>query len=235
MRRGPAVTRVVAALLAALTALTATSAGAETIAAPGTLSDAAFHRLVGCAAPPDGACSTEPIRWDRGQRIRVALRQIAPGYLGRKRPRADAALTRAVDELNAAGANLRLSRVPATAPAEIVVHFLDLAEGAAISGTGLDWVDGTQIDRIATLIAVAPDTPRIHRAAIVVASTLETRDYEAEVLKALTRAMGLTTEVSGAAYAGLSVLAPAPEDGAAPTRLAPQDIAALRLHYANAD
>lgn len=199
------------------------------VAAPGILADGDFHRLVGCAAPPGEDCTRPMLRWRTESPIRVALRRIDPGYLGRPKQRADAALTQALRELNAAGARFRLARVGPADRAEIAVYFLDLDTGDTIAGTGIDWVDGTAIDDIATLIAVDPDRTRILGAAIVVSAGVETRAFEAAMLKALTRVMGLTTEVGGTAYAGLSALA---HDSYTATRLGPQDLAALRRHYA---
>ncbi|MCB1350491.1 MAG: hypothetical protein KDK11_18330, partial [Maritimibacter sp.] len=169
------------------------------------------------------------LRWETDGAIRVALRRIDPVYVGRQRPRAEAALTRAIGELNAAGARFRLSRVPNHDRAEIVVYFLDLAPDTAIDGTGLGWVDGVAIDEVATLIAVDPEQTRILAAAIVVTTGLETKSFEAAILTALTRAMGLATEIDAPAYDGLSVLA---HGSTAATRLGPQDLVALRRLYA---
>ena len=234
---GPALARVLARVCApvcvpvcsVLLLLGAAPApAADVVAAPGRLSDSDFYRLVSCAAPPGGACARPMLRWRSESPIRVALRRIDPGYLGRPKQRAEAALTRALRELNATGARFHLARVGPADRAEITVFFLDLDPGVSISGTGIDWVDGAQIDEIATLIAVDPDRTRILGASIVVAAGLETKAFEAAMLKALTRAMGLTTEVAGTAYQGISPLA---HDSYAATRLGPQDLTALRQHY----
>ena len=233
MSRGPAATRVFAAALAVcivpLPAMVRATPAEDVVAAPGTLGDAAFYRLVSCAAPPGGDCARPAVRWRTESPIRVALRRIDPVFVGRQRPRADAALTRAIGELNGAGARFRLSRVAANDRAEIVLYFLDAAPDGTIAGTGIDWVDGAEIDDIATLIAVDPERTRIRAAAIVATPALETRAYEAAVLTALTRAMGLATAMDAPAYDGLSVLAHGVHEA---TRLGPQDIVALRRHYA---
>lgn len=236
MSSGPVRTRVRAKTIAALLTLAVTFAfpahaapGADVVAASGKLTDEDFYRLVSCAAPPGGACARPALRWETDGAIRVALRRIDPVYVGRQRPRAEAALTRAIGELNAAGARFRLSRVPNHDRAEIVVYFLDLAPDTAIDGTGLGWVDGVAIDEVATLIAVDPEQTRILAAAIVVTTGLETKSFEAAILTALTRAMGLATEIDAPAYDGLSVLA---HGSTAATRLGPQDLVALRRLYA---
>lgn len=211
-------------------ALTASATLAEdAIAVTGPLTDEDFYRLVSCAAPPGGACTGPVLRWDAERPIRASLRRIDPGYLGGRKYRAEAAFTRAVRELNAAGAGFRLARVAPDVPAEIGVYFLDLVDGAPIAGTGVDWVDGADVDRITTRVAVDPAGGLIRAAVIVASAALETTAYETAVLAQLTRAMGLMTAVASPAYRGVSVLA---DDPAGTTRLAPQDITALKRHYA---
>lgn len=225
----PALARVLAPVTAAFVSLAATALADDTVvAAPGRLTDDDFYRLVSCGAPPGGDCAHDPLRWQAERPIRVALRRIDPGFVGRQRPRAQAALTRALRELNAAGAAFHLARVGPADRAEIAVYFLDLDRGDTIAGTGIEWVDGATIDEIATLIAVDPGRTRILGATIVVATALETADFEAAMLTALTRAMGLTTQVDAPAYQGVSALA---YGSRATTRLGPQDLVALRRHY----
>lgn len=226
----PALARVLAPVTVVLVSLAATALADDTVvAAPGRLTDDDFYRLVSCGAPPGGDCAHDPLRWEAERPIRVALRRIDPGFVGRQRPRALAALTRALRELNAAGAAFHLARVGPADRAEIAVYFLDLDHGDTIAGTGIDWVDGATIDEIATLIAVDPGRSRILSAAIIVGAELETQAFEAAMLKAMTRAMGLTTEIDAPGYASVSALAHAE---LAATELGPQDRAALRLHYA---
>ncbi len=217
-----------AALGAALGAGLGSAAGAEPLALPGRVSDTDFYRAASCAAPPGGACTAPLLRWDTEKPIRVALRPLDPAYTGRRKPRAEAALTRAVQQLNGAGAGFHLAEVGPRNRAEISVHFLGVSPGGTVEGTGLGWADGAAIGEVSTRLAVDPETGRIHAAAVLVSTGLATAAYEAALLSALTGAMGLTTELRAPAYDGLSALARA---GAAPTRLAPQDAAALRLHY----
>lgn len=226
---GPALARVLAPVCAVMMSVSATAVpAADVIAAPGRLSDGDFYRLVACAAPPGGDCTRPMLRWQVERPVRVALRRIDPAYLGRPRLRAEASVTQALRELNASGSPVRLARVGPTDRAEIGIYFLDLAGSGTIAGTGVDWVDGAEIDGMATLIAVDPDQTRILGAAVVVTRDLETAAFEGAMLKALTRSLGLTTEVAAPAYAGLSALA---HDSYTATRLGPQDLAALHRHY----
>ncbi len=221
MRRGPAAAFAFALALP-------WGATADPLALPGRLSDADFYRAASCGAPPGEPCTGPLLRWNTEKPVRVALRPLAPAYAGRRKPRAEAALTRALQELNATGAGFRLTRVGARDLAEISVYFLGVAPGDTIAGTGIGWVDGAAIGEVSTRLAVDPETGRIRAAAVLVSTGLATAAYEAALLAALTGAMGLTAEISAPAYNGRSTLA---RQGTAPIRLAPQDAAALRLHY----
>ena len=204
------------------------AAATDAVVVGGRLSDVDFYRLVSCAAPPGGDCATQARRWRSERPIRVALRRIDPAYLGRRKLRADAALTRALQHLNAAEAGFRLARVGPTDPAEIEVFFLGLAVGDVIAGTGVDGIDGVEIAETAMRLAINPAGDIIEGAAIVVSASLETPAYEAAMLKQMTRAMGLTTEIDAPVYRAVSALARGNEG---PTELGPQDLAALRRHY----
>ncbi len=213
-------------------ALLAVPAGAqEAIEAPGRLSDEDFYRAVACAAPPGGDCQKPFVRWDATRPIRVALRQIDDAFLGRPKLRADAALERAMQALNAADAGFRLARVDADAPAEIEIFFLSIARGQPIAGTGIEGVDGGRLGGASTRVLFDHDTGFITRAAVVFSTTLETRAYESVMLEELTQAMGLLTDIGGPAYRGVSVL---DQETNSATDLAPQDIMALRRHYGGA-
>jgi len=72
------------------------------------------------------------------------------------------------------------------------------------------------------------DTGYIERAAVVFSTTLPTPDYEGVMLKKMTQAMGLMTDIKGPAYRGVSVF---DQETNAATELASQDIMALRRHY----
>lgn len=217
--------------LAMLLASALPALGQEVIAAPGRLSDNDFFRATACAAAPGGDCAHPFYRWDASRPIRVALRRIDPAYLGRPRLRAQAALERAIQAVNAADVGLRLAPVAADANAEIEIFFLDLAPGAAIAGTGIDGVDGARLGPASTRLEVAPDGGAISRAAIVFSTGVATEDYEARMLAELTQALGLTASLTGLAYQVSSVRAEPPRA----TRLGAQDIMALRRLYSGRD
>lgn len=215
------------ALALAVTALPA--AAQDPVAAQGLLSDEDFYRAVACAAPPGGACQKPLLRWDASRPIRVALREIAPAYLGRRAKVAESAVTLAVRALNGADAGFRLAQVPPDAAAEIEIRFLGIAAGAAIAGTGIDAIDGTPIARASTRVQSDLDAETIERAVVLVSTSLDTPEFAPALLGELAQAMGLLTGLDSPAYAGLSVLA---EDDYTADALGPQDIMALKRHYA---
>lgn len=222
-------TRFAGVLALVLALLPGLSAAQMVVEAPGRLADEDFHRLVACAAPPGGECTQPLLRWPTERPIRVALRRIDPAYLGRPKQRADAALTRAVQALNGADAGFRLARVPADVPAEIEIYFLDVAAGDTLTDGAIPGLDGFAVGEVSSRLAVDTEHDQIRRAILVVSTTLPTPAYEAAMLSALTRTMGLMAIVTGPAYDRKSVLA---ADTGGLTELAPQDIAALRRHYA---
>jgi hypothetical protein len=199
------------------------------VTAPGALSDDDFFRAVACAAPPGGACQKPFLRWQVEHPIRVALRVVDDAYLGRRKLRASAALTRALQALNAAGAGLRLVEVGTESPAEIEIFFLDLQKGERIAGTGLEGVDGAVLGDASTRVLVNRDTGAILHAAVVFSTSLRTRAYESVMLAELTQALGLMTDIRSPAYDGVSVLA---QDSNAAKKLGVQDIMALQRLYA---
>ncbi len=207
-----------------LALLLATPALSEAVEAPGRLTDAAFHRLLACPGPQEQECA-RLMRWDSTRPVRIALRQIDPAFLGRKKLRAAAALERAVQEINDADIGLRLALV--TGAAEIEVFFLDISPDTPIAGTEMDGVDGVSASAVTTRVRFNHASGQLERAALVFTPALATPRYEAAMLRAVARSLGLLTPVSGAPYDKQSVFAA----GSNRTTLGPQDIAALRLHY----
>ena len=217
------------ALALAVLLLAAPPAAAQAyVEVAGRLSDEDFFRAVACAAEPGGDCRKPFVRWEASRPIRVALRRIDPAYLGRPKLRAGAALERAVRALNAAEAGFRLAPVGPGDHAEIEVFFLDLDQGAEISGTGIEGVDGAALGAASTRVLYNHDTGYAERAAVVVSRGLATRAYESVLLQELTQAMGLMTDIKSAAYDGVSVLA---LESNTATQLGPQDILALKRLY----
>lgn len=195
----------------------------------GPLSPEDFYRLVSCRALPGGACTAEPVRWspERAADLRVALAPVPadapPDVVAAVRD----ALGRAIGEINAAGAQLRLRPGAPGEPADVTLHLAPVAEGSLIEGTGVSGVDGQEIG--AALVTVWWDEGQdLTEAVIVLAQDLPAPDIGPVVLEELTQAMGLMTDIRNPAYEGVSVFS---EDSNRVTTLGPQDREALRRHY----
>lgn len=76
------------------------------------LSDEAFYRLVACAAPPGGECAKPLIRWPEARRLRlrIGIAGVASSFPSYKLDLVDRAIDAAISEINAAGAELFLTR-----------------------------------------------------------------------------------------------------------------------------
>ncbi|SDN47445.1 Protein of unknown function [Lutimaribacter pacificus] len=199
----------------------------EYVATTGLLTDDDFYRLVACGAAPGGACTKPLIRWDTLSPLRVAIARIDRAYLGGRQMRARAALIRAVQYLNDAGAGLRLVITDDPGHAHIRIYLLDTDGSTPVSGSGLDTIEGATI-RGATVRVWWTNRHEITRAIIAFSTNLSIRQYESAMLEEVTQALGFMTDIRNPAYDGVSVFS---EDSNAAKTLGPQDIMALRRHY----
>lgn len=195
----------------------------------GKLSSEDFYRLVSCRALPGGPCTADPVRWspDRARDLAVGFAPLPAGYPEETAARMEQALGRAIEEINAAGAALRLRRAEKGQARDITLHLAPVNEGDTIQGTGVRGVDGQEIG--AALVTVWWDQGQdLTEAVIVLAENLPPSDVAPVMLEELTQAMGLMTDIRNPAYEGLSVFS---EDSNRVTSLGPQDQEALRRHY----
>ena len=201
---------------------------AEVVEVPGTLSDDDFYRVVSCGAAPGGACTKPVLHWRLDRPVRVSIAEMDRAYLGKRQARGRAALIRAVQEINAAGANIRLVLVDPGAPADIKVYFHATDGSVPITGTGNPDLDGAHV-KGAQVRLWGSSEEGISRGAIVFSTRLNLRAYESVMLEELTQALGLMTDIKSPAYDGVSIFA---EDSNASKVLGQQDLMALRRHYA---
>ena len=197
------------------------------IATTGPLADDDFYRLVACAAPPRGPCAKPSVRWPLGAQLKVAIARMDRAFLGRPQARARAALARAVQYLNATGANIRLVRSDSPATADIRLYFVDNDGRTPLLGKGIRGFEGAVVRGGAVRIWW-DQAGIIQGANIVFTRRLAIRDYESALLEELTQSLGLMTDIKNSHYNGLSIFA---EDSNAAKQLAPQDKMALRRHY----
>lgn len=214
-----------ALLLAAPAA--APAAAQEFVTVGERLSDRDFHRLVACAAPPGGACAKPMMRWPAGKRrgLSVGLLPPPPGLPDWKAALVEEGVARAVAEVNGAGAGIRLRAVDG--PGDVTVRVVGTPPGGIIGGTGEEALDGRPLPL--ALVAVRRDrgTGAIAEAQIALSAGIRRREVAPVLLEEVVQALGLVTDVGGAAY-HRSIFS---ETGNSAAFLRGQDAAALRLHY----
>ena len=108
--------------------------------------------------------------------------------------RARAAVIRAIQYLNDAGAGFRLVLTEAPQQAHIRIYLLDTDGSAPVRGTGVDTIDGATI-RGATVRVWWTNTREITRAVIAFSTNLSIRQYESAMLEELTQALGFMTDI----------------------------------------
>lgn len=193
----------------------------------GWLSDDDFYRLVACAAVPGQPCEKPYLHWETDRPLRVRIAAIDPVFLGGKRKRAQAALERAVQYLNAAGMGLDLTVVD-TEPGDIRIHFVDSDGSAPLADTGIEGADGIAVTGARVITFSRQDTHQILRANILFGTRLNIRDYESAMLEELTQSLGLMTDIRNPAYEGVSIFS---QDSNATKQFSEQDLMVLRRHY----
>ena len=201
----------------------------EAIRSDGPLSDDDFYRLVSCAAPIAGGCQKDLVRWSPADArdVSVAFGDVAADYPEALRSLADAALDKAIAEVNAAGANIRLTRHDHATKPDITIYLLAVTMGNKITGTGLDPLDGTQVDAARTQIWWRADRSLI-MAAIVIAKDISPQDLPSIMLEEVIQSLGLLTDIDGDYHQSRSIFS---ETSNQLTRLGPQDIMVLKRHY----
>ncbi|MEM6610195.1 MAG: DUF2927 domain-containing protein [Pseudomonadota bacterium] len=206
--------------------LPAPIAAQEFISVDHALTDTDFYRLVACAAPPGGDCAKPIVRWPAERRLalRVGIADASPVFPSYKFDLADQAIDAAIAEINGVGANLFLERRFA-GPFDVPIYLTDAGQGELIEGTGNSQIDGSEIS-IGRVVLRSRGSD-ILEAAIAISRDIGRREIASVMLEEMVQAMGLPTDIAGAAYAR-SIFS---ETGNSVVWLRGQDAEALRLHY----
>lgn len=201
----------------------------EFVTANGKLSDDDFYRLVACAAPPGGKCQKPLVRWRAkdAKDLTLGILRVDDGYPPRLRAQVEEGLDRAMDKLNASGARLHIRYADPDETPDIRILFLDIPEGAPITGTGIKAVDGTII-AAATFTITWRNDRTLSDCYISASNSARLSEVYSGMLEELTQCMGLWTDIGGAYHETRSILS---ETSNSLVRLGEQDLMALRRHY----
>lgn len=205
-----------------------TQAAQDFVVTQGRLSDADFYRLVACAAPPGEACARAMLHWPADRPVTLEIASMDRAFLGGKAKRAEAALVRAVQYINDAGAGIQVAPAQTGQPADITIHFLDTDGRAPLSGTGIEGADGLTVTGARVIVWSRSDTREIQRATILFGTRLHIRHYESAMLEEVTQALGLLTDIRNPVYEGVSIFS---QDSNDTKQFSSQDLMALRRHY----
>ena len=187
------------------------------------LSDDDFYRLVACAAPANGECGKPFVRWTDAN-LTIAITKMERAYLGGKKKRAEAALQRAIDEINVAGSAVQLIRDDGNP--DIPILFLDIPSRSTIKGSGFQALEGTPISSAGVRVFAKDGV--ILKSVIIFTTGLQKRAYESAMLEEIIQGFGLLTDVGGTYYESRSIFS---QSSNALTKLGKQDIMALGRHY----
>lgn len=192
------------------------------------LDDESFYRVVACGAAPEAECSRPMARWpqERARTLTVGIANIDADFPTYKLSWAHAAVDEAIAEINAAGADLRITRRADGLAADIPIYLTGAGRGEAVSGTGYRGLDGSIIQ--AGLVTLWWQDGAISTAAVALSADVRRRSIRSVMLEELVQALGLSTDIRGPAYRGRSIF---DEDTNAVTQLLGQDADALRRHY----
>lgn len=190
----------------------------------GPLDDDAFYRLVACAAPAYEPCAKPFYRWTKSN-LTVGIVQRDSPFLGGKVKRADAAVVRALQHLNALDMGLTLRQVSENP--DIAIYLLDTARGEAIIADENNLLNGLTMANAITALNVKDGI--IFGASIAMSRTIPLRQYESVMLEEITQSLGLLTDIANPYYRSRSILSQNADNSL--KTLGEQDKIALTRHY----
>ncbi|KEJ88279.1 DUF2927 domain-containing protein [Sulfitobacter donghicola] len=199
-------------------------AAQDAVISDGPLTQEAFYRLVACAAPQDQPCAKPFYHW-QSREITVGIVQRDKPFLGGKIKRAEAAVVRALQHLNAVDMGVSL-RQTADDP-DIAIHLLDVARSETINLGPDHLLHGLRMANAITALDV--EGSRIIGASIALSRTMTIRQYESVMLEEITQALGLLTDIENPYYQSRSIFSQNADNSL--KTLGEQDKLALIRHY----
>lgn len=205
------------------------SAAQEYVTVDGRLSDDDFYRLVTCAAPPGGDCQKTFTRWSarNARDLTYDIVFVAEGFPPRLQAKIEEGLDRGAQELNAAGADLRIRRAKPSERPDISVRLLDIPEGATIRGTGVPELEGVVIGA-ATNTIIWNNARKLVACHITSSNNADLNQVVSGMVEEITQCLGFNTDIGGRYYETRSIFS---ETSNSLAQLGAQDIMALRRHY----
>ena len=204
--------------VAALFIATSANAGVA-IKVKGALSDADFYKAVSCGAAPGKACAEDSYRWSKSKAARLTVSLHFPDGISTNIKNAFInALSNGIQQVNGAGSGVKMSRLADGKRADIIINVIDPASMELLNGLAAG-------DFIAhSIISGSP----IKKGQVSVNQNVSGRELQSIILSNLMSSLGFLNNVDGGPYTNNSVLA---GHSNAQTRLAGQDVIALRTHY----
>lgn len=221
----------VALLLGGLLAAFAGSAmaGTEFLKSRGPLSDDQFYRTLACSGARDPECENRKLRWPAPQRHNLTVAVAAPGNRVSKKITAEinAAVNRAIAEINGSGADIRLVQVSAKQQAAaITIYPVNASIGGVMKEVASPMMRGSRIQLGHVHVRFRRNT--IRTAHIAISRQIPLSQIDSVVLEELVQALGLLTDILNPYYKRRSIFA---EDCNCTRTLEGQDQMALQQHY----
>lgn len=195
------------------------------VVSEGRLSDEAFYRLATCGAPPGGECDGPIVRWP-SDRISLALAPAHRRYPPRLAARVSRELDRAIDEINRAGAGIRITRDDRLENPDIIVSLPALSEGEPTRN--IPRIPNGQAIGVGFMWLWWNDRAEITEASMLISEDITSEDLASVVLEELFQCLGFLYDIENPYYEGRSILS---QDSNATTRITGQDRMALRRLY----
>ncbi len=191
----------------------------------GKLSDRDFFRLATCGAPPGGDCDGPVVKWDK-RKVTVGLAPAHRRYPAGLARNVSAELDRAIAQINAAGAGLRLVRNDGLQSPDIIVSLPALSEGEPTRN--IPRIPNGQAVGVGFMWLWWDDNARITEASMLIAEDISDEDLPSVVLEELFQCLGFLYDIENPYYEGRSIIS---QDSNATTTISGQDRKALRQLY----
>lgn len=212
-------------LSALLCLLTLPGLASDGIPTEGKLSDKDFFRLATCGATPGGDCDGPVVRWSQA-RITLALATPSRRYPAALAAKVSAALDHAIDEINSAGSDIRITRDDRLTEPDIIVSLPELSEGEPTRG--IPRIPNGQPIGVGFMWLWWNENAEITAASMLIAEDIKEGDLPSVVLEELYQCLGFLYDIENRYYEGRSILS---QDSNETTEITGQDRMALRKLY----